>query len=193
MQNPGGTASLPMGQLYLDILTSLTTHLHFSRSLWIFTGVWNATPVRMHGPRDRESCWLGFMWMGGFMLVFRQINEVSKKRRVCGKRSMGWDPLSRGSQWWNESRDRRLLVSRVIAEDSISRNVEKGLDGSWNQIQDSDFKIQSSLWSIIAATQSHVMDPEIFPLAGVYYLCEEVWSIAPPPLCLFVLNQNRQA
>jgi hypothetical protein len=25
------------------------------------------------------------------------------------------------------------------------------------------------------------MDPEIFPLAGVYYLCEEVWSIAPPP------------
>jgi hypothetical protein len=33
MQNPGGTASLPMGQLYLDILTSLTTHLHFSRSL----------------------------------------------------------------------------------------------------------------------------------------------------------------
>ena len=71
--------------------------------------------------------------------------------------------------------------SRVIAEESCSRNVEKGLDGSWNQIQDSDFKIQSSLWSIIAATQSHVMDPEIFPLAGVYYLCEEVWSIAPPP------------
>jgi hypothetical protein len=33
MQNPGGTASLPMGQLYLDILTSLRTHLHFSRSL----------------------------------------------------------------------------------------------------------------------------------------------------------------
>ena len=34
----------------------------------------------------------------------------------------------------------RLLVSRVIAEESISRNVKKGLDGSWNQIQDSDFK-----------------------------------------------------
>ena len=25
------------------------------------------------------------------------------------------------------------------------------------------------------------MDPEVFPLAGIYYLCEEVWSIAPPP------------
>ena len=25
------------------------------------------------------------------------------------------------------------------------------------------------------------MDPEIFPLAEIYYLCEEVWSIAPPP------------
>jgi len=29
MQNPGGTASLPIGQLYLDILTSLRTHLTF--------------------------------------------------------------------------------------------------------------------------------------------------------------------
>jgi hypothetical protein len=32
-QNPGGTACLPMGQLYLDILNSLRAHLHFSRSL----------------------------------------------------------------------------------------------------------------------------------------------------------------
>jgi len=33
MQNPRGIANLPMGQLYLDILTSLQTHLHFSKSL----------------------------------------------------------------------------------------------------------------------------------------------------------------
>jgi len=66
---------------------------------------------------------------GFFMLVFRQINEVWKKRRVCGKRrstnGLRRSCSSWGSQRWKEISDRRLLVSRVIAEDPFSRYVEK--------------------------------------------------------------------